>query len=251
MQLVISQVLSAADISQILTLLASTSTQPTPGGEGWIDGIATSGKQSAQVKNNQQTPENGRITAQAREIVNSAISKSPEFMTAALPRRIYPPNFNRYADAANTFGAHIDNALRHVSSANGSGGYLRTDLSCTLFLSEPASYEGGELVIQGAGGSSSSPSAEQSYKLPAGSLLLYPATTVHRVNPVTRGERIACFFWIESMVRSSEQRELLYELDMTIMAQRTRELQSSGKESSESVRLTGTYHNLLRMWAQP
>jgi PKHD-type hydroxylase len=239
MQLVIPDVLSALEINRILSLLASA-----PEGESWVDGVATSGKQSAQVKNNQQTPESGQITAQAREIVNNAISKSPEFMTAALPRRIYPPNFNRYAGSANTFGAHIDNALRHVSSANGSGGFLRTDLSCTVFLSEPASYEGGELVISSAG-------SEQSHKHAAGSLLLYPATTVHRVNPVTRGERIACFFWIESMVRSSEQRELLYELDMTIMAQRTRELQTSGQESAESVRLTGTYHNLLRMWAQP
>jgi PKHD-type hydroxylase len=236
MQLPIQHVMPPEDIRKVLDLIAHA-----PQGEGWISGLATSGKQSAQVKNNQQTPENGRITAQAREIVNQAISKSPEFMTAALPRRIYPPNFNRYANEANTFGAHIDNALRHVS---GTGGYLRTDLSCTLFLSDPASYEGGELVIQSAGG-------EQSYKLPPGSLLLYPATTVHRVNPVTRGERIACFFWVESMVRSHEQRELLYELDMTIMAQRTRELQASGTESEESVRLTGTYHNLLRMWAQP
>jgi PKHD-type hydroxylase len=236
MQLPIHAVLSPQEVSSVLSLIASA-----PEGEGWINGLATSGKQSAQVKNNQQTPEGGRITAQAREIVVNAISKSPEFMTAALPRRVYPPNFNRYAGDANTFGAHIDNALRNVP---GTGGFLRTDLSCTLFLSDPASYEGGELVI-------SSPGGEQAYKLPAGSLLLYPATTVHRVNPVTRGERIACFFWVESMVASNEQRQMLYELDMTIMALRTRELQSAGKESDESVRLTGTYHNLLRMWAKP
>jgi PKHD-type hydroxylase len=132
MQLPIQAVLKPEEVSAILALLANA-----PAGEGWINGLATSGKQSAQVKNNQQTPENGRITAQAREIVSQAISKSPEFMTAALPRRIYPPNFNRYAESANTFGAHIDNALRHIS---GTGGYLRTDLSCTLFLSDPASY---------------------------------------------------------------------------------------------------------------
>jgi PKHD-type hydroxylase len=121
---------------------------------------------------------------------------------------------------------------------------LRTDLSCTVFLTDPANYDGGELVV-------STPSGELAYKLPAGSLLLYPATTVHRVNPVTRGERICSFFWIESMVRSTEQRQMLYELDMTIMALRTREMHSLGRESEESVRLTGTYHNLLRMWAQP
>jgi PKHD-type hydroxylase len=236
MQLAISSILSSTDIAKVLMLLHSA-----PAEEGWLDGAATSGQQSAQVKNNQQMPEHGRITQQARDIVVGGISRHPSFMTAALPRRLYPPNFNRYTGASNTFGAHIDNALRTLP---GAPGFLRTDLSCTVFLSDPSSYEGGELVIQGAGG-------EQAYKLAAGSLLLYPATTVHRVNPVTSGERIACFFWIESMVRSSEQRSLLYELDMTIMAQRTRELQAGGKESAESVRLTGTYHNLLRMWAQP
>ena len=236
MQLPLHHILSPQDIRKVLDLIANA-----PEGEGWINGLATSGKQSAQVKNNQQTPEGGRVTAQAREIIISAISKSAEFMTAALPRRVYPPNFNRYTGETNTFGAHIDNALRNVP---GTGGFLRTDLSCTLFLSDPASYDGGELVINSPGG-------DLAYKLPAGSLLLYPSTTVHRVNPVTRGERISSFFWIESMVSSNEQRQTLYELDMTIMALRTRELQSTGRESEESVRLTGTYHNLLRMWATP
>jgi PKHD-type hydroxylase len=236
MQLPIHAVISPQEVSAMLSLIAHA-----PAGEGWINGLATSGKQSAQVKNNQQTPEGGRVTVQAREIIVSAISKSAEFMTAALPRRVYPPNFNRYTGEANAFGAHIDNALRHVP---GTGGFLRTDLSCTLFLSDPASYDGGELVI-------SSPGGELAYKLPSGSLLLYPSTTVHRVNPVTRGERISSFFWIESMVQSNEQRQMLYELDMTIMALRTRELQGTGRESEESVRLTGTYHNLLRMWANP
>ena len=236
MQLPLHHILPPQDIRKVLDLIANA-----PEGEGWINGLATSGKQSAQVKNNQQTPEGGRVTAQAREIIISAISKSAEFMTAALPRRVYPPNFNRYTGETNTFGAHIDNALRNVP---GTGGFLRTDLSCTLFLSDPASYDGGELVINSPGG-------DLAYKLPAGSLLLYPSTTVHRVNPVTRGERISSFFWIESMVSSNEQRQTLYELDMTIMALRTRELQSTGRESEESVRLTGTYHNLLRMWATP
>ena len=236
MQLPLHHILSPQDIRKVLDLIANA-----PEGEGWINGLATSGKQSAQVKNNQQTPEGGRVTAQAREIIISAISKSAEFMTAALPRRVYPPNFNRYTGETNTFGAHIDNALRNVP---GTGGFLRTDLSCTLFLSDPASYDGGELVINSPGG-------DLAYKLPAGSLLLYPSTTVHRVNPVTRGERISSFFWIESMVSSNEQRQMIYELDMTIMALRTRELQSTGRESEESVRLTGTYHNLLRMWATP
>jgi PKHD-type hydroxylase len=236
MQLILSSILSAQEIAQLLGLL-----QSAPEGEAWVDGLATSGKQSAQVKHNQQMPEHGRITQQAREMVVAAISRHPGFMTAALPRRLYPPNFNRYSGASNQFGAHIDNALRSIQ---GAPGFVRTDISCTLFLSEPSSYDGGELVI-------SSPGGEQAYKLPAGSLLLYPATTVHRVNPVTRGERIASFFWVESMVRPQEQRQMLYELDMTIMALRTREMQTTGRESEESVRLTGTYHNLLRMWAQP
>jgi PKHD-type hydroxylase len=235
MHLPLYSVLPAAEIERVLQLLASA-----PAGQGWISGLATTGKQSALVKNNLQMPEGGQVTAQARDIVIAALSKSPEFMTAALPKRVYPPSFNRYTGQTNTFGAHIDNALRNVP---GNSGFLRTDLSCTLFLSPPESYDGGELVIMGAGG-------EQAYKLPAGSLVLYPATTVHRVNPVTRGERIACFFWVESMVKSSEQRQLLYELDMTIMQLRTRELQTTGRESQEAVRLTGTYHNLLRMWAQ-
>ena len=236
MQLPLHAVLPSESIAQVLQLLHSA-----PPGEGWVSGLVTSGKQSAQVKSNQQMPEAGRVTAQAREIIVAAISKSAEFMTAALPRRVYPPNFNRYSGQTNTFGAHIDNALRNVPGGNG---FLRTDLSCTLFLSDPASYDGGELVI-------SSPGGDLAYKLPAGSLLLYPSTTVHRVNPVTRGERISSFFWIESMISSNEQRQMLYELDMTIMALRTRELQSTGRESEESVRLTGTYHNLLRMWATP
>ncbi|MFM7330866.1 MAG: Fe2+-dependent dioxygenase [Brachymonas sp.] len=236
MQLPLHHVLPPETIAQVLHLLRTA-----PAGEGWISGLATTGKQSAQVKQNEQMPEGGRVTAQAREIIIAAISRNAEFMTAALPRRVYPPNFNRYSGQSNTFGAHIDNALRNVP---GTGGFLRTDLSCTLFLCDPASYDGGELVI-------ASPGGDQAYKLPAGSLLLYPSTTVHRVNPVTRGERISSFFWIESMVSSNEQRQMLYELDMAIMALRTRELQATGKESEEAVRLTGTYHNLLRMWAKP
>lgn len=235
MQLVIPSILTPETINQVLALLRSA-----PPGEGWIDGKTTTGPQSRLVKNNEQMPEQGQITTQARDIVIAHLSKQAIFMTAALPRRVYPPSFNRYSGSTNAFGAHIDNALRNIPRTPG---FLRTDISCTLFLSDPDSYEGGELVI-------SQPGGEHAYKLPAGSALLYPATTVHRVNPVTRGERIACFFWVESMVRSAEQRQLLYEMDMTILAQRTREIQATGQESAESVRLTGTYHNLLRMWAE-
>jgi PKHD-type hydroxylase len=235
MQLPLMNILNASEVAQVLQLLRTA-----PTSEGWVNGLVTTGKQSAQVKNNEQMPEGGRITAQARDIVASALGKSSQFMAAALPRRIYPPNFNRYSGQTNAFGAHIDNGLRNVPGGNG---FLRTDISCTLFLTEPTSYEGGELVIQ-------SPAGEIAYKLTAGSLLLYPSNSVHRVNPVTRGERLACFFWVESMVASNEQRQLLYELDLSIMNLRERELRTNGQESSEAVRLAGTYHNLLRMWAQ-
>lgn len=225
----LAQVLNADEIGKILHILASA-----PPDQGWTDGRITTGSQSAMVKNNQQMPEQGASTAQARDLVLAALSRNAQFMTAALPRRVYPPSFNRYSGQTNAFGSHIDNAVRTVP---GSAGYLRTDVSCTLFLNDPGSYDGGELVIQAPGG-------EQSYKLNAGDILLYPSTTLHRVNPVTRGERIASFFWVESMIRSAEQRQLLYQLDMGILSLR----QKSG-ETPEAVRLTGVYHNLLRMWA--
>ncbi len=236
MQIVLAKILSPDEISRVLALLRNA-----PAGESWVDGKVTTGPQSALVKNNQQMPAEGRVTAQAREIVAQALGRHPGFMTSALPRRLLPPGFNRYSGSTNTFGPHIDNALRNTP---GGPGFLRTDISCTLFLSEAQSYDGGELVI-------SSSSGEQAYKLQAGDMLLYPATTVHRVNPVTRGERIASFFWVESMVASSEQRQLLHDLDLAIMGLRTRELKNLGRESEEAVRLTGVYHNLLRMWAQP
>jgi PKHD-type hydroxylase len=230
MQLPLHQVLSTDEVQQIRYLLENA-----PAGQGWADGRVTSGSQSREIKNNWQMPEKSPVTQQAQAIILAALQRHPLFLTAALPRRICPPMFNRYEGAHNAFGSHIDNALR---SNPGQSGYFRTDLSCTLFLSEPGSYEGGELVMEHPGGSTA-------HKLPAGSLLLYPGTTVHRVTPVTRGARIASFFWVESMVRSAEQRQLLYELDMSIMQLRTKR-----GESEESVRLTGTYHNLLRMWAE-
>ncbi len=237
MLLKISQLLNPEETSQVLHTLAHA-----PAGEGWADGRATAGTQGAQVKNNQQMPEQSATTVKAREVVINALAKSAQFMTGALPKRIYPPSFNRYAQGNNAFGSHIDNAVRSVPAVGGMGGYLRTDLSCTLFLTPPDRYDGGELVME-------SPSGEQAFKLAAGDMLLYPANTVHRVNPVTRGERIASFFWVESLIASNEQRQLLYELDMGIYGLRSNS--SSSGESAETVRLTGVYHNLLRMWAQP
>ena len=175
------------------------------------------------------------------------MARNPQFVTGALPKSVYPPLFNRYSGSANFFGNHVDNAIRtHAATAR----HVRTDIAVTLFLSDTESYEGGELVVEDTYG-------EQRIKLTAGDLVMYPGTTVHRVEPVTRGERLACFFWIESMVRSDAQRRLLYDMDMAITALRRQNLAQNTQLSQnplngewpEVVKLTGCYHNLLRMWA--
>ncbi|HMV54638.1 MAG TPA: Fe2+-dependent dioxygenase [Rhodocyclaceae bacterium] len=200
----------------------------------WADGNITAGTQSAKAKNNRQLPEDGEAARAARTLVLDALSRSALFFTAALPRKIYPPLFNRYGGEANAFGNHIDNAVRtHAAS----GTHVRTDLSATLFLAGPDEYDGGELVIEDTFGT-------QSVKLPAGHMILYPSSSVHRVEPVTRGVRIASFFWIQSMVREDERRRMLFDLDMAILA-----LREKHGDTAESVRLTGCYHNLMRMWA--
>ncbi|HRH81664.1 MAG TPA: Fe2+-dependent dioxygenase [Thiobacillaceae bacterium] len=200
----------------------------------WADGRITAGTQAATAKNNRQLPEDSPQAQTLRGIVLEALSRNAQFFTAALPKRIYPPLFNRYGDTANSFGNHVDNAIRtHPASAQ----HVRTDLSFTLFLNDPEEYDGGELVIEdGFGG--------RPVKLPAGDLILYPSYSVHRVEPVTRGARLACFSWLESMVREPQRRELLYELDMAILSLR----QEQG-ETDTAVRLTSCYHNLLRMCA--
>jgi PKHD-type hydroxylase len=211
-------------------------------GADWADGRITAGSQSGAVKNNQQLAEDLPAAQQARQIVSSALARNPMFITGALPKTVYPPLFNRYSGSANHFGSHIDNAVRtHAATAR----HVRTDISCTLFLSDPESYDGGELVVQDTYG-------EQRIKFAAGDLVMYPGTSVHRVEPVTRGERLASFFWIESMVRRDDQRRLLHDMDMAITALRRRailETPQAERESDEVVALTGCYHNLLRMWA--
>ncbi len=200
----------------------------------WTDGRVTAGTQAAKVKNNRQLPEDGPEAKQLRALVLEALSKSALFFTAALPKRIYPPLFNRYGGEANSFGNHVDNAIRtHPATAQ----HVRTDMSFTLFLADPDEYDGGELVIEDG-------FAGRPVKLPAGDLILYPSYSVHRVEPVTRGSRLACFSWLESMVREPQHRELLYELDMAILAQR-----EQYGDNDISVRLTSCYHNLMRMWA--
>ena len=200
----------------------------------WADGVVTAGSQSAKAKNNTQLPEDGDACKKARTIVLHALATNDLFLTGALPKRIYPPLFNRYTGQKNAFGNHIDNSVRTHAAT---GRHVRTDVSCTLFLTEPEDYDGGELVIEDTYGC-------QRIKVVAGDMVLYPSSSVHRVEPVTRGARIACFFWTESMVRSDEQRRLLYDLDMSII-----ELRKAHGEPDEAIRLTGVYHNLLRMWA--
>ncbi len=225
MLLKIPQILDAAGVARARELLAIAP---------WADGRTTAGRQAAQVKNNEQLQPGSEPHRELQALVLQALEKHPVFFSATLPKRVLPPLFNRYSGAANAYGSHVDQAVRYLP---GGVQRVRTDISCTLFLSEPADYDGGELVIEHSYG-------EQRVKLAAGDMVVYPGTSVHRVEPVTRGARLASFFWIESMVRADEQRRLLYEMDMSLM-----KLRGELGETEELVQLTGTYHNLLRMWA--
>ena len=199
----------------------------------WADGRDSAGPQAATVKNNQQLPHDAPAARAIRSLVLAGVERNPLFLTAALPKKIFTPRINRYGGDTPFYGAHVDNAIRFTAD----GERVRTDVSCTVFLSDPDEYDGGELQVQDTYGS-------RGVKLPAGHAVLYPGTSIHQVSPVTRGSRLACFFWIESMVRSDEQRRLLFELDMSLMR-----LREGHGETDEAVSLTGTYHNLLRMWA--
>jgi PKHD-type hydroxylase len=200
----------------------------------WVDGRVTAGHQSAQVKHNLQIAEDSPLARELGKIVLTAVSRNALFISAALPNRIFPPLFNCY-EAGHAFGTHVDNAIRVVGA---SGTRIRTDVSATLFLSEPDDYDGGELVIEDTYGA-------HSVKLPAGGLGLYPASSLHHVRPITRGRRIASFFWIQSMVRDDGQRALLFDLDTAI-----RGLSADQPSHPSLVQLTGVYHNLLRSWAE-
>jgi len=198
----------------------------------WVDGNVTSGHQSARAKINEQLAEDSVDARELGEEILAALARSPVFFSAALPRQVFPPLFNRYTGGMN-FGNHVDGAMRvHAPT----GRRMRTDLSATLFLAAPETYDGGELVVEDTFG-------VHSVKLPAGHLVIYPATSLHRVTPVTRGVRVASFFWIESMVRDDAQRTLLFDVDMAIVR-----LAQGGAEEKSLVTLTGAYHNLLRMW---
>ncbi|MBP6819840.1 Fe2+-dependent dioxygenase [Ferrovibrio sp. MS7] len=200
----------------------------------WIDGAVTAGEQSSQVKRNRQLPEESPLAVELGNLILDALADAPLFISAALPLKTFPPLFNRY-EGGETFGFHIDNAIRGV---RGTPHRVRTDLSATLFLAEPEEYDGGELVVEDTYGSHEA-------KLPAGDMVLYPASSLHKVRPVTRGARIASFFWMQSMIRDDGQRQMLFELDSTIQELGARH----GLNDPAVVRLTGIYHNLLRRWA--
>lgn len=226
MLLHIPDLLNAEQVRRLRERLAA-------GGEAWVDGLATAGHQGAQVKHNLQTDERSPLARDLGDLIVAALERNPLFISAALPSRIYPPMFNRYEDGMH-FGSHVDGAVRLMP---GTGMQIRTDLSATLFLSAPAEYEGGELLIEDAYG-------VQKVKLPAGHLVLYPSTSLHRVAPVTRGARLASVLWVQSMVRSDAQRTVLFDLDMAIVR-----LTEACPGHASLVSLTGAYHNLLRMWA--
>lgn len=225
MLITIPDVLSADEVAQARTVLDAAD---------WVDGKVTAGYQAQTVKENLQLPEGHPVAVKMGEMVLGALARTPLFMSAALPLRVFPPMFNRYAGGGH-FGTHVDTAIRAMVST---GQRIRTDVSATLFLSKPEEYDGGELFVEDTYG-------VHSVKLPAGHMVLYPATSLHRVTPVTRGARVSSFFWIQSMIRSDSDRTLLYDLDSAIQR-----LAKDAPGNPAGVQLTGVYHNLLRRWAE-
>jgi PKHD-type hydroxylase len=225
----IPNLLSAQQVAHVRGQLAATD---------WVDGKATAGSQSAGSKNNLQVPEDSPVARALGEIILGALGQNERFMSASLALRVYPPMFNRY-DPGMNFGAHIDNAIRFVKPSLGTGGAIRvrTDMSATLFLTDPSGYDGGELVVEDNFGT-------HSVKLPAGDLVLYSATSRHHVTPVTRGSRWSSFFWVQSMVRDEAGRGMLFELDTAVQG-----LRKQIGDTEQVVSLTGLYHNLVRRWA--
>jgi PKHD-type hydroxylase len=228
MLICIPGVLSKADVADFRRIMDDCA---------WEDGRSTAGAQSAMVKRNEQLPPDREVARKLGNRIISALTANPRFLAAAIPLRIFPPLFNRYvADGGHHFGVHVDNAVRgdHLTGLR-----IRTDLSATLFLAEPEDYDGGELVIEDTYGS-------HDVKLPAGDLVLYPASSLHLVTPVTRGTRVASFFWLQSMVRDAHARSMIFDLDSAIQNLTER----LGRDDPETVKLTGIYHNLIRYWAE-
>ncbi len=200
----------------------------------WVDGRVTAGHQSSRTKDNLQLPEGHPVAAKLGDMILAALGQNALFISASLPAKVFPPLFNRYA-GGHSFGTHVDNAIRQVA---GTGYRIRTDLSATLFLTHPDEYDGGELIVEDSYGT-------HSVKLPAGHMILYPATSLHHVRPVTRGVRTSSFFWIQSMVRDDGRRTLLFDLDNGIQR-----LNQDLPEHPSAVQFTGVYHNLMRQWAE-
>ncbi|HEY3453344.1 MAG TPA: Fe2+-dependent dioxygenase [Bryobacteraceae bacterium] len=225
MLLAIPDLLTAEQVLQARQLLDSTQ---------WVDGRVTAGHQSSRTKDNLQLPEGHPVANQLGEMILEALGGNALFISAALPQRVFPPLFNRY-QGGQSFGTHVDNSIRQIT---GTPHRIRTDLSATLFFANPDEYDGGELVVEDTYGT-------HSVKLPAGHMILYPATSLHNVRPITRGARVASFFWIQSMVRDDGQRALLFDLDMAIQR-----LNRDLPDHPSAVQFTGVYHNLLRQWAE-
>jgi PKHD-type hydroxylase len=225
MLLAIPEVLTSEQLAQARRLLESAE---------WVDGRVTAGHQSARAKDNMQIPEDHPAARELGEMILNALGQNALFISAALPARVFPPLFNRY-QGGQSFGTHIDNAIRQVS---GTGHRIRTDLSATLFFAHPDEYDGGELVIEDTYGT-------HGVKLPAGHMILYPATSLHHVRPVTRGARVSSFFWIQSMIRDDAKRSLLFDLDVGIQR-----LNRETPDHPTAVQFTGVYHNLMRLWAE-
>jgi PKHD-type hydroxylase len=223
------------EIPEVLTLDQVAHVRTRLGQTDWVDGRATAGHQSARAKDNLQLAQDNAIALELGDLILTALERQPLFMSAALPHSIFPPLFNRYG-AGHSFGTHVDNAVRQVGRT---GQRLRTDLSATLFLAQPEEYDGGELLVEDTYGL-------HTIKLPVGHMILYPSSSLHRVQPVTRGERIASFFWIQSMVRDDAQRTILFDLDTAIQR-----LSIDAPDHAATVQLTGIYHNLLRQWVEP
>ena len=227
MLVVIPEVLTAEQVGFVRRRLDAADTT-------WVDGRVTAGHQGAQVKRNQQIDETADVARELGDLVLGALERNPLFISAVLPHSVYPPLFNRYQGGMH-FGGHVDGAVRLVPR---SGAKIRTDVSATLFLSSPEDYDGGELLVEDTYGA-------QSVKLPAGHLIVYPAGSLHRVAPVTRGARVASFFWVQSLVRDDGQRRMLFELDNAIQR-----LTATAADEAARVQLVGCYHNLLRMWSE-
>ena len=225
MMIQIPDVLAADELEAIRRLIDAAD---------WVDGNVTSGRQAALAKHNRQLPEDSAAAKRAGAIVQEALGRSLVFMAAALPAKVWPPLFNRYG-IGEQFAMHVDNAVR---LGRGGAERLRSDLSATLFLADPASYDGGELVVEDTYGA-------HEVKLAAGDLILYPASSLHHVTPVSRGERLAAFFWVQSMIRDDARRRLLFDMDVAVQSLAA----ELGQAHRSVVALTGSYHNLLRMWA--